>query len=267
MIIGFNENVKCFYCMAYSVYGMLEYMDINTLYKMAREAQGVRQSELAKKAGIAQPTLSQFESGQFTLSVEALLAIAPYLNVNAEYLMGVSPNPFSSAGLIKMFLPEKLMKGVDYSLLEYVVEANTNVQIVILLATSGIDKIISKTVVGQLTQAVLVRDQDKNTFIFRRRSRGSYLVGEGDLQARLHDMAKDGKRTVSIKTHRIPRTLAKRIADWDVTLKDVEDLFESKIITKNVSVEENRIIDVIREEGINPEEVARLLREMKRKKN
>lgn len=242
-------------------------MDINALFKMAREAQGVKQSELAKKAGIAQPTLSQFEGGQFTLSMEALLAIAPYLKINPEYLLGVSSNPFSSPDLIKLLLPERLMKGVDYTPITFVVEANSNVQVAILLATTGIDKIISKTALGQFTQAVLVRDQDGNTFIFRRKSRGSYMVGEGDLQARLQEIAKDGKKTVSIKIHRIPRTLAKKIADWDVKLEDLEDLFESKIITKNVSVEENRLIDVIREEGINPEEVARLLREMKRKKN
>lgn len=242
-------------------------MEINALFKMAREAQGVKQSELAKKAGIAQPTMSQFEAGQFTLAMESLIAIAPYLKVNPDYLLGVSSNPFSSQELIRMLLPERLMKGVDYTPIEFVVEANSNIQVAILLATTGIDKIISKTALGQFTQAVLVRDQDGNTFIFRRKSRGSYMVGEGDLQARLQEIAKDGKKTVSIRTHRIPRTLAKKIADWDMKLEDVEDLFESKIITKNVSVEENRIIDVIREEGINPEEVARLLREMKRKKN
>lgn len=239
-------------------------MEINALYKMAREAQGVKQSELAKKAGIAQPTLSQFESGQFTLSMESLLAIAPYLNINSEYLMGVSSNPFSSPDLIKLLLSERLLKGVDYTPIEFIVAANINVQVAILLAPSGIDKIISKTVMGQLTQAVLLRDQDGNTFIFRRKSRGSYLVGEGDLQARLQEMAKDGKKTVNIKTHRITRTLAKKIADWVVTLEDVEDIFQSKVITRNISQEENRLIDILREEGLNPEEVERLLRNKKK---
>lgn len=242
-------------------------MEINALFKMAREAQGVKQSELAKKAGIAQPTLSQFEAGQFTLAMESLIAIAPYLKIAPDYLMGVSSNPFSSPDLIKLLLPEKLLKGVDYTPIEFVVEANTNVQVAILLAPSGIEKIIAKTVVGQLTQAVLLRDQDGNTFIFRRKSRGSYLVGEGDLQARLQEMAKDGKKTVSIKTHRIPRTLAKKIADWDVKLEDVEDIFESKVITRNISQEENRLIDIIRVEGLNPEDVEKLLRSLKKKKS
>lgn len=247
-------------------YGMFLTMELNRLFKLSREVQGLKQSTLVKDLKITQSALSQYESGQSSLSLESLLAIAPQLNINQAYLLGDSKNPFYSPELIKMRFPEQLMKGADYTSLEYVVMVNPSVQVVFLLVTSILDKVLAKTVVGQLTLAILVRDGDGNTFIFRRATKGSYIVGEGDLQARLQAMSKDDEnKVVTVRFEHISKELARKINAWDVVLKDVQGFFQSKV-TKTLSLAENRVIELIRAERLEPEEVENLLRSLKGEK-
>ncbi|MBI1913116.1 MAG: helix-turn-helix transcriptional regulator [Deltaproteobacteria bacterium] len=242
---------------------MFWFMELNKLFRLSREVQGLKQSALVKKLHISQSSLSQFENGQSTLSSECLLTLAPLLKINPGYLMCESKNPFSSPDLIKMLLTEKILVGVDYTPLEYVVMVNPGVQVVFLLATSMLDKALAKTVVGQLTLAILVRDQDGNTFIFRRNSRGSYIVGEGNLQAKLQAMEKeDENKVVTVRFEHISKALAKKISAWDVTLTDVQGFFESKV-TKTLTLAENRVIELMRAEKLDLEAVEQLLRHMK----
>lgn len=244
-------------------YGMFFPMELNKLFKLSREVQGLKQSTLVKNLKITQSAISQFEHGQSTLSQESLLSIAPQINVNKGYLLGDSKNPFFSPELIKMRFQEKIMMGADYTPIEYVVMVNPSVQVVFLLVTSMMDKVLAKTVVGQLTLAILVRDVDGNTFIFRRNSRGAYITGEGNLQARLQAIAKeDENKVVTIRFEHINKALAKKINNWDVALKDVQEFFESKV-TKTLSLAENRVIELIRAERLEPEEVENLLRSLK----
>jgi len=232
-------------------------LELHQIFKMAREAQGIKQSLVAKKGGIAPPSLSQYENGHATLSTKTLLKLAPILNINPSYIKGESANPFLSKDLIKMFLPERFLTGMDYAPIEFLVRFNSALEIVFLIPASRVkafDKVISKTIIGQLTIAILIRDQDGNTFILRRKTSGAYLVGELDLQAKLSQIAKEEKKEkkeLVFRTEKITRDLFKKIKDWTVTKRDVEALF-SKTQKIELSADEKKLIDKIRAKGIDP---------------
>lgn len=217
-------------------------------FKFARETQGIKQSVIAKKAGIAQPSLSQLENGHATLSRDTMLNIAQLICINPEYIADEFVNPFKSSGLIKMFFGETLLAGMDYSPLEYIAKINPSVEVIFLVAMSRIktiDRMISKTIIGQFTQAALVRDQDGNIFIFRRKRKGAYLVGELDLQARLLETAKAANKDVTFQTRKIPRELFLKIEDWTVERGDIEDYFIQQR-TRMLSLDEDKVIEEIR---------------------
>ena len=46
------------------------------IYKQYRKEQGLTQSELGKRAGISQPNITRFESGNYNPSLEFLVKIA-----------------------------------------------------------------------------------------------------------------------------------------------------------------------------------------------
>lgn len=238
------------------------------LIRFAREAQGLRQAALAGKVGISQASLSQYENGQATLSRKTLLKLARRLNINPAYLSDASVNPFKSSGLIKMFFPEHLLAGMSYSTLEYIVGVNLSVEVTFLVATSRsrkIDRMISRTIIGQFTQAVLVRDRDNNLFLLRRKRKGAYLVGELDLQARLKDTALREGKTIKIDTIRIPRGLSRKIDGLTVEREDFEDLLEGKkgagTAPPDISME--KFVREVREGGHDAGALLTLLQELR----
>ena len=56
--------------------------------KELRKQRGVRQTELAAAIGVAQPTLSGWESGKFQIDDESKIKLADYFGVSIDYLMG-----------------------------------------------------------------------------------------------------------------------------------------------------------------------------------
>lgn len=238
---------------------------LEQIFRFARESQGIKQALIAQKAGIAQPSLSQFENGQATLSRETLLTIAPPLSINPEYITDEFANPFKSSGLIKMFFVETLLAGMDYSPLEHIAKMNPSVEVVFLVATSRsktIDRMISKTIIGQFTQAALLRDQDGNIFLFRRKRKGAYLVGELDLQARLLETAKAENKDVTFQTRKIPRELFLKIEDWTVERGDVEEYFVQQR-TRMLSLDEDRVVEEIRAGRLKIEDLLSLAKKKK----
>jgi len=238
------------------------------LIRFVREGQGVRQAALARQLGLSQAALSQYENGQGTLSQNTLRKIANCLKINPAYLNDTSVNPFKSSEVIKMYFPEHMLAGMSYSTLEKIVELNSSLELTFLIATSRskkIDQMISKTIIGQFTQGVVVQDQDNNLFLFRRKRKGAYLVGELDLQARLREMAeRDGKK-VTINTIRISRDLSRKIDDLSITRSDLEELL-GKRDGKGILKEEQAleaVIEEIREGVFDPIALVRLLQELK----
>lgn len=53
-----------------------------------RQLNGLRQVDFAKELGIAQSTLSTWESGRYEPDSASLLKLAQYFNVSVDYLLG-----------------------------------------------------------------------------------------------------------------------------------------------------------------------------------
>ena len=65
--------------------------------KEARELRGLNQVQLATKAGLPPPAVSNFESGPRKPSFDNLKALAAALDVTTDYLLGRSDTPEASA--------------------------------------------------------------------------------------------------------------------------------------------------------------------------
>ena len=56
--------------------------------KELRKENNISQKELAKQIGYSQPIISQWESEQYEPTASAVVAVADYFNVCADYLLG-----------------------------------------------------------------------------------------------------------------------------------------------------------------------------------
>ena len=88
--------------------------------KELREKEGLTQKQLAKKAGLADNTLSQYETGKRHPRFEVWQKIADYFDVSVPYLQGYAeinvPNDLkfnSKQDAIECI--EKIMKALDIS--------------------------------------------------------------------------------------------------------------------------------------------------------
>ncbi|WP_300282241.1 helix-turn-helix domain-containing protein [uncultured Subdoligranulum sp.] len=68
-------------------------MDLGSRIKKARKAANLTQAELAKYAGVATITISQYERGVREPKVDPLLRIANALGVTVDYLYGRTDDP------------------------------------------------------------------------------------------------------------------------------------------------------------------------------
>jgi len=229
----------------------------NYLFRVARKLQGIAQAEVASKAEVTQSAVSKFEAGSSALSRENLLKIAPLLNINPEYITGKSENPFSSSGLIKMFFHETLLTGIDYSPLERIVKINSLMDIIFLVATPMI-----KSTIGRVTQAILMRDQDSNVFLLRRKRKGFYLAEEPDLKVRFLEIAKAENKDITFQTQKISQELFLKIENWTIERSDVEDFFIQRRI-RMLSLDEDRLIEEVRVSGYKVSDLLALLEEVR----
>lgn len=239
-------------------------LDLNQLFSFARKAQGIKQGALARKVGIAQPSLSQFENGQATLSRKTLHTMAPLLNINPEYIDCESENPFRSSGLIRMFFYETSLNGIDYSSLECIVKMNPSVEIIFLNAISRVKTnnwMTSRTIIDRFTQAILMRDQDSNVFLLLRKRKGFYLAEEPDLRVRILEIAKAENKNITFQTQKISQGLFLKIENWTVERGDVEDFFIQRR-TRLLSLDEDRLIEEVRVGGYNVSDLLAHLEEI-----
>ena len=68
-------------------------MNLGTRIKEARLALNMTQEELAKRIGVSKNAISNYENGVSTPKVELLCAIMKHLEIDANYLYGVTKNP------------------------------------------------------------------------------------------------------------------------------------------------------------------------------
>ena len=57
-------------------------------FKKLRQEKGIKQIELADMLGIAQATLSGWETGRYQIDENSLFTVADYFNVTTDYLLG-----------------------------------------------------------------------------------------------------------------------------------------------------------------------------------
>jgi len=239
--------------------------------RFVRELRGFSQRALARKLGITQGSLSQYENCQSTLSRQTLLKIAKLLHINPAYLSDASANPFKSSKVIKMYFPEYVLAGMDYSPLEYLLEINTSLEVFFLLATSSskkFDQMIANTIFADFIQAVLVRDQDNNLFLFRRKRKGAYLVGIQRVQANLRVIAIEKGIELEIGSVRIPRELSKKISDLSVEREDLEKVLLKLKNQVEPSIDEEMMeefIKQVKKGGHDLRVLQTILKEMKAK--
>ena len=83
--------------------------------KSARERAGISQKELAVSMGVAQPTVSNWESGERMPMGKNLTKLAELLGCSTDYLLGKTDNPTGSAKMVQTTLFDLL----DYPDLRY----------------------------------------------------------------------------------------------------------------------------------------------------
>lgn len=79
--------------------------------KELREAKGVGQKEFAIDMGVAQPTVSNWETGQKEPSTKNAKRIAEYFNVSVDYLLGVSDDSDQQKKPIEANVPDELLNS------------------------------------------------------------------------------------------------------------------------------------------------------------
>ena len=75
-----------------------------TLIRKVREQRGLKQAELAERAGLNPSAISQFETGQREPSSENLCKLADALGVTVDYLLGREEPKPSGSQLKKVLL-------------------------------------------------------------------------------------------------------------------------------------------------------------------
>lgn len=79
---------------------MGEYFNENL--RWAREQKGLSQKDVAERIGVAKSTYSLYESGNREPNVQTIKKIADVLDVSADELLGIEPEPTTLGLLISM---------------------------------------------------------------------------------------------------------------------------------------------------------------------
>jgi len=197
---------------------------MNQIFKIIRVSQGIKQTDIANKVGITQQAIALYESGKSTLSNQTLCKIAPLININTKFLDDNLVNPFSSEKLIKMILAENFLGGVDYSIIYFLCEKVAKAEFVFLIAPLMRNKILSKTVFENQVYSILLRDNNNNLFIFKRKTKDP-LVGERELQLKAKEIAQHNKNEIYFRIQRIDEKIKNKISKWTIVKEDVVEFF------------------------------------------
>lgn len=74
-------------------------MKLATVLKQLREENGLVQKELAAELHVSNGTISNYESGIHSPSLDTLCAIADYYGVSVDYLLGRTESPYAEKEL------------------------------------------------------------------------------------------------------------------------------------------------------------------------
>jgi transcriptional regulator with XRE-family HTH domain len=142
--------------------------EIPILFRMVREALGISQKEVAKKAGVSAPAVAQWEDRKMAVSFKKALSAAPLLGLDADYLETGLGKPFKKSGshtVKPMTVAGDESGKPDFSLVQFVMAAHAPIELVLL--TPPLEAIRSGLKTPGSFYALLVRDVDGMIFLFR----------------------------------------------------------------------------------------------------
>jgi transcriptional regulator with XRE-family HTH domain len=224
-------------------------LKLNDIFRLVREATGLKQTHIAKEVDISHVALSRFEKGQSTLSTETLCEIAPSYYLNDDFIKGENVNPFRSDGkLIKFFIYHRFGLIPDFSLIQFVIESNPHSMVRFLIPQLSILKAVKYTALDNPVYAIAVKDSDNNIFIFRQKTesilKGAIVIDQ--LETAINDIKDRTGKSVEASKKSIDKKLYQAIQEWDsLERKDVEHLFADDVLVLT-DPEEIRVIKELR---------------------
>lgn len=210
-------------------------VNLAVFIRMVREAHGINQAELAKKIGVSQSAIAQFEKLKATLSLETLLKLAPILDLNPEFIQNGVGNPYkqtASNKIIKMYLPEDDLGNINFSLVKIIAEANETASFIFFeppLFVSDQKANIVESTRKEIAQwhkqrkqditiyALFVHDDDNNYFLFRRKN--NLLFRKQDLITTLKEIELKDKKYFDIQVTWVNLFTCRKLREWH-TLDD-----------------------------------------------
>lgn len=78
---------------------MNDYQRIGHRIAIVRRARGIKQVELGAAIGVSDQTVSNWEVGIWTPRADYLLKLCKTLNCSADYLLGITDEPFGEAAI------------------------------------------------------------------------------------------------------------------------------------------------------------------------
>jgi hypothetical protein len=208
--------------------------EINSIFKIARESQNIRQSYLAEIGGVDRSAISLYESGVPAIDSQKLLKMIPELCINPEFIEGSSPNPFKCRKLIKMKI--KGFAFLDTTIFHVLVNYNSRLEFISLIPVANTMDKVDRIFTPNATYAALIRDDLNNIFLIRSKIDSVYLLKlhEKNLEHKLLPLISLAGKKINDFTFRyteIDKTLYEKIKEWKhITRKDVEPYFDENTI-------------------------------------
>ena len=222
------------------------------LVKAVREALAITQEEMAKAIGLSQSAITKYETRAGSISFEAVLKMAPLLNLNEQYLDYRIGNPFKQSDpkiVIKMLVANQKGGGApDYSLIDLVTNSNKRLDFVFLAPPPRAMNWRLRTP-GDF-YALLVKDAQGNTFLFRRKKERRPLGNLGWWLLHLEALRSMGKST-TYRIERLPLDLFNRIREWtEIPSKQLKPLFKDRddVVGERITALQ-RVLEILSESG------------------
>lgn len=203
-------------------------VNLPSFIRSVRAAQGITQKGLAEDIKITQSAITQYENEVAVLSKEKLREIAPYLNLNPEFIDLGNGNPFKQRDrhkILMMYFPQTSSGGIDYSIiLRQILQYNDLALFLFLKPSESTDDSLRARrwrAKGLSSYALVIQDQDNNVFIFKRKDDGFF--NEKDL---LLLIEQEEARQKSFDVHHVilQVELYKDIRKWHFTNRQIESL-------------------------------------------
>lgn len=236
-------------------------MRVAELFRKAREAKGLKQSEIADQCGISRSALARFETGSLRLADENLSIIAPLLDINPEFLNGNTKIPFKSqSGELIKFVVDKYHVNTDLLLKAILTTCDVLDVFYLCPPLTIVDRLRHLNIADNPTYALLLRDEQGNVYLFRCKSPKDFMAWDNSIHSWFFEQRRLTGKSGYYDPRIISKDLYEKIRDWnDVNKSDVEFLFSQMnqdLIFKEfaLSEDEKKLITYIRDQHLNPED-------------